>query len=275
MSELRPDQDLRVAAPKPPLSGRRAVTALVALGAVAAFGIGIWYAYNQGIQRANQGTLPLVKADQGPTKVAPDNPGGMQVPNQDKQIYDKLGNDRSAQNGVERLLPPPERPLAAGAAPPIPGPQAASPASNDPKALPSVSVPNRNTNVAPTGVSPGSTTAAPPAAAPAPTAAPPPAAPTQQLAAAAPPVAKPATSGSTRIQVAAYRDTAAAQAAWQKLQKKLPDLAALTPTYEKADLGEKGIYYRLQIGPFADRGAASGACEKLKAAGEGCILVGK
>ena len=34
--------------------------------------------------------IPLIKPEQGPTKVRPDDPGGIQVPHQDKLIYDQL-----------------------------------------------------------------------------------------------------------------------------------------------------------------------------------------
>ena len=33
-----------------------------------------------------------------------------------------------------------------------------------------------------------------------------------------------------------------------------------------------GVWYRVFVGPFTDRAAASGVCDKLKAEGTGCIL---
>ena len=39
----------------------------------------------------------------------------------------------------------------------------------------------------------------------------------------------------------------------------------------RADLGEKGIYYRVRVGPFND-GDAARLCGDLKAAGGDCIL---
>ncbi|MDR6870611.1 hypothetical protein J2Y55_001611 [Bosea sp. BE125] len=45
--------------------------------------------------------LPLViNADRGPTKVEPTNPGGAEIPNQNKQIYEKVGQAPSTQTQV-------------------------------------------------------------------------------------------------------------------------------------------------------------------------------
>jgi cell division septation protein DedD len=82
--------------------------------------------------------------------------------------------------------------------------------------------------------------------------------------------------GGIRIQLAAHRDAAAAEAAWKKLQHGHGDvLGPLVLNLERADLGDKGVFYRLQAGPFTDRVAASAACEQLKARNLGCIVAGK
>jgi cell division protein FtsN len=41
----------------------------------------------------------------------------------------------------------------------------------------------------------------------------------------------------------------------------------------RADLGERGIYYRLWAGPFGDRAAAETLCGKLKARKQGCLVL--
>src|SRR5690606_4633730 len=89
MSDLRTDRSSRPVpgqAEQRMSSPKKTIAAVVALGAVAAFGIGIWFAYDQGVKRGASGAPPLVRADQTPAKVAPENPGGMQIPNQDKLI---------------------------------------------------------------------------------------------------------------------------------------------------------------------------------------------
>ena len=81
---------------------------------------GAWSYYgDQLIQlwRGGQGGIPLIKADPGPVKVRPVNPGGLRVPNRDKLVYDRMhgksagpGEAGGEGGGAERLLPPPEQP---------------------------------------------------------------------------------------------------------------------------------------------------------------------
>jgi cell division septation protein DedD len=87
----------------------RAFQASMALLAVGAFFAVVWYAYTWGTERAGGaagGGLPVVEAPEGPEKIAPDDPGGMDVPHQDKVVL----NEGEAEPEVERLLPPPETP---------------------------------------------------------------------------------------------------------------------------------------------------------------------
>lgn len=267
-----PGMDEDVPAEAPPRGRGRIAAAVVALAAIAAFGVGIWYAYDQGVKKGT-GTPPVVKADRTPTKVQPENPGGMAVPNQDKQVYERLAGQPPATTQVERLLPPPERPApepprpaATTAAPPMPPPppqaSTSSPASPPPPPP------------APSPAPPPVTTAAAPPPPPPSALSSPPSAP------AAPPpvVAKSASvaSGAARIQLAAHRDVAGAEADWKRLQKKFPDtLGGLTSHLEQVTLAGKGTFQRLQAGPFADRATAQAACDKLKAAKQDCIVVGK
>ena len=82
---------------------------------------GAWSYYgDQLIQlwRGGQGGIPLIKADPGPVKVRPVNPGGLRVPDRDKLVYDRMhgksagpGEAGGENSGAERLLPPPEQPL--------------------------------------------------------------------------------------------------------------------------------------------------------------------
>ncbi|MBX3454328.1 SPOR domain-containing protein [Ferrovibrio sp.] len=314
MSDLRTDRSSRPV-PTPdrgvpqPGGPKRAITAGIALGAVAVFGIGIWFAYDQGVKRGASGAPPLIRADQSPTKVAPENPGGMQVPNQDKQIFERLGGNQQQNGQVERLLPPPERPLPNGAggntsvaaaqapatatASPTPGPTAG------PTAGPAVTIQNRPAAQAVPNQSPSAQQPAPAAAPPrtasvqplnppantAQTAQPAaraaaPAAPAATPAPAQAPVQAPATTasagGSARVQLASLPEQSQAQATWTQLQRKFPaELGGLSPSFERVDLGARGIYFRLQAGPLRDRAAAQALCEKLSAAKQGCLVVGR
>ncbi len=253
--------------------GGRIATFLIALVAVVVFAGGIWFAYDRGLQRGSSGGAPpLVKADGSPTKVAPANPGGLQVPNQDMKIYDTLPRGGQAPKaGAEKLLPPPEQPAPSAprtvAAAPAPAPTAVPAASPVTPPPAGASANNTTSNTVPVAPVPA-TTAMPPSA--------PPRATTPTVVAAPPTPAAPAASGSFRIQLAAHRDQAAAEGEWARLHKKFPDiLAGLSPTYERADLGERGVFIRVQAGPVRDRVAAQGLCDRLKSAGQGCSIVGK
>ncbi len=118
-----------------------------------------------------------------------------------------------------------------------------------------------------------------PAAAPAPA----PAAPAraQQFAAATPQAPTPApaaavtTSGDSGmfVQIAARNDEAAAMAAFASLQQKYSNvLGNHAPSVRKVDLGEKGVWFRLLVGPMANKAEADQLCEELKTAGmKGCF----
>jgi cell division septation protein DedD len=97
-------------------------------------------------------------------------------------------------------------------------------------------------------------------------------APVEEQVAALPPASQ-APSG-IRLQLASVPNEADVDGEWQRLQKRLGNaLDGQQLQVERADLGTKGVFYRLQIGPFADRSAAKAACKNIKAAGGDCLLV--
>jgi hypothetical protein len=250
-----------------PRRGGRLVTFLVALVAVGVFAGGLWFAYDRGLQRGSGGP-PLIKADTGPTKVAPENPGGLQVPNQNMEVYGTVQKgSQPAKPAVEKILPPPEQPAAvpprsAAAPPPPPAPSLPTPSPPAPSAagLPAAAPPAGPTISALNPPPPP--TSNPPAVPPLPA----------QVASVAPA----ASAGAIRIQLAAHREAAQAEAEWVKLQKRFAaELTGLSPAFERADLGERGVFIRVQAGPFKDRNAAVALCEQLKAQKQGCSVVGK
>ncbi|MEC9369224.1 MAG: SPOR domain-containing protein [Pseudomonadota bacterium] len=81
-------------------------------------------------------------------------------------------------------------------------------------------------------------------------------------------------SGSYVVQVAARKSQADALAAFADLQQKYPDLlSGYRPIIKKADLGDKGVWYRLSVGPLSEKSAAGNLCGKLKGAGISSCLV--
>ena len=89
-------------------------------------------------------------------------------------------------------------------------------------------------------------------------------------AATSPGASKPVASGNQRIQLGAYGSEAEAKAAWSKMQAKFPELKGKTVYVVKADLGAKGIFYRLRAGGFGD---AKAFCAGLSAKGQACMMV--
>lgn len=119
----------------------------------------------------------------------------------------------------------------------------------------------------PVSIAPPVSTAPEPASAPKPEAASAPA-PTAPVAAAAP-----ASGGAFVVQIMALREEAEVRGAWAALQKKHGAvLGGHALDIERADLGDKGIFYRVRAAGFESRAAAISACEKLKAAGQDCMV---
>ena len=82
-----------------------------------------------------------------------------------------------------------------------------------------------------------------------------------------------ATQGAWVVQILALREEAAAQKAWDGLQKKHPSLlGGQSLDVEKADLGSKGVFYRVRAAGFTTKQAAQATCTKLKAAGQDCLV---
>ena len=44
------------------------------------------------------------------------------------------------------------------------------------------------------------------------------------------------------------------------------------PLIKRADLGDKGVYYRAMVGPFASSEEAAQVCGNLKTAGGQCVV---
>ncbi len=50
-------------------------------------------------------------------------------------------------------------------------------------------------------------------------------------------------------------------------------LGDLTLEVQRADLGDRGIFYRIRSGPFPNRATARDMCAQIKAAKLGCLVV--
>ncbi len=251
---------------------------VVMLGALASV---VWIAYKQGIRNGQaQGGAPYVSADPEPLKI--ENKVADAAGDGDLAVYDRLGGQTT--EPVDVIAAGPEEPVARNTQDPI-GAIAAT--AGTPTGLADDAVADRIAALAEADESLASnSTSAPAAAAPKPEAAsstpPTTAGATPKPAAAAP--TKPTVSyrsggalvGTHLVQIGAFRSEAEADGQWTRLQGKLGSyLDGKAEDVERADLGDKGVYYRLRIGPFSSSDEAKTYCAGLKERGTDCLIKAK
>jgi len=284
---------------------RKGVVAIAAVvGAVVLGGGGAYLA--SGSSAVTGGEPPLVKANVEPTKVQPQNPGGVEIPNQNKQIYERA-NQNTATKVVNREEQPVDLQQAVrmngGAVADATGgtiststvkpQQTASLNLGEPKKV-------RTVTIRPDGTVAGSEQPAAQPAAPAAMTLPPEA---QPRAAASTPVAAPATpapspkpaaatpaptqvasvqpvapaaaaettpSGGFAVQLGLANSESGAQTAFASFQRKYPDLEGMPSIIRKAEVNGNTIY-RVRVGPLSKEEASS-LCSKLQGQGGQCFV---
>ena len=86
------------------------------------------------------------------------------------------------------------------------------------------------------------------------------------------PTAQPVASGDYFVQLASVKSESAAKSEWDNFVKKYsPLLNGVSHRVEKADLGAKGIFYRIQAGPIA-KSNADNICGGIKSKGGSCLV---
>jgi hypothetical protein len=248
---------------------------VLALLVLAVFAGVVWLAYSQGVARGRTET-PVLTAANGPARVAPQNPGGVEQPYKGFKIYEQpappdeevdANTTPAAKPALktEAVAPAPApaapKPVVAAAPPapkiaaatPVPAP--AKPAAITKSDLPPASAPGGAATAAPRSLA--LVPAKPAAATPAPVAAPVPA----------------AADGTFVLQIGAYKSQADADAAWTAYKAKHAALlSGASNNIQQADLGDKGTWYRLRVVGFPSKDVASAMCDRLKADGGTCFL---
>src|SRR5262252_6032557 len=74
------------------------------------------------------------------------------------------------------------------------------------------------------------------------------------------------------VQLSAARSEPEAQAAFRTMQAKYSVLGGRQLLIRRKDLGERGIFYAAQVGPFGVKSDADQLCETLKSAGGTCFI---
>jgi hypothetical protein len=249
----------------------------LALGVLLVFGAVVWNTYSKGV-RSDDGALPMIVADQQPYKRVPDERGGIQIDDLDHRLYDALdGSTRppavrqvaATNEGYLRGAPP--RDLRPSASPET---KAEKPASATP-AVNGEDLPPIETQIAEPAIetAPVQTVDV---------------APTQTAAVEPEPVMAPepelrgepdrncafVPGGEFLVQISAVRSHEAAEAAWSTVSQRHPDIfSGARMSIEKADLGAKGVFYRLRAGAFGSRDGATQFCSAFKADGGDCIVI--
>ena len=81
--------------------------------------------------------------------------------------------------------------------------------------------------------------------------------------------------GNWQVQLMSSPNKSAVEKSWTTTQNKYSVLKGLPYEIEKADLGAKGVYYRLKVGSFANKGDADNLCAQLKKSGGSCFVAKK
>ena len=238
------------------------LTVMVSIAAIASFGSVVWWAHNQDVKAGGRGLEPLVvQAPATPSRVKPENAGGLTVPNQDKEVFNRLQpNTVPAQ--PEKLLPGPTNPqLPAGGILPTPA------APKPPDTEVATRTPTPLQAATPASVTPGG-----PAPAPAVTETKPATTETgPSIASLIDNISGPV--GGWRVQVASVKNEDVAKSTWARLQSAHGDVMAnLRMQAVRVDLGDKGVWYRVQGGPLDEKQAQS-VCSTLKTRKADCVLV--
>ena len=245
------------------------LTVMVSIAAIASFGSVVWWAHNQDVKSGGRGLEPLVvQAPTTPSRMKPENAGGLVPPNQDKEVYNRI-QPGALPTQPEKLLPAatnPKLPANGLPAPAAPKPaeaeatkaptplQPAQPAGSGPTPPPAgATTPATPTTPATTDVKPGTTETGP------------------SIASLIDNISGP--TGGWRVQVASVKSEDVAKSTWARLQSAHGDVMAnLRMQAVRVDLGDKGVWYRVQAGPLDEKQAHS-ICGTLKGRKTDCVAM--
>jgi hypothetical protein len=283
---------------------------VAAVLALAVVGTGGAFAYRTYMGSPRSGEPPIIRADAGPTKIvpAPSSDGAAKVPDRmtpggAEKIVPREEAPVDVNAGPRQVFPPLNQntnPPTAAIVPPAAKPAIAPAASgtlagDEPRKIRTLAVKGDPADVAAT---PAPKPAATPRPFPSPSAARAPSPTANANASANAPLslspqsaqsapaethtrvastntaqATPSAGGNYVVQVSSQRSEADAQASYKALQGKFPSvLGSRAPLIKRADLGDKGVYYRAMVGPFASSEEAAQVCGNLKTAGGQCVV---
>ena len=258
---------------------------------------GTWMIWGKYWLKPDPNQIPLVSAPNSAFKIKPIIPGGMPIPNRDITIYDDAFSKDPTRSEGENVQEVPEQPL------PVPGNSLSTLKSPDTNVIPPSSktvetllpktvIPNLGVKgkagILQSSVEPKTSSSAtqtpikngskeitpdkesraglPDAATPLPSK------PVRNLEAV--PSSVRISTRSFQIQLAAVRKETAAQNEWRRLKARHRTLLNnLELNVVMADLGAKGIYFRLRAGPLKDAESAKKLCRELSKVKVRCLVI--
>ncbi|AJD52010.1 Sporulation related domain-containing protein [Thalassospira xiamenensis M-5 = DSM 17429] len=271
---LRAEQRYQGAGKKAPGGGLAKGVGTIVLGLViiggGLGGAGYWL-YNQGQPAQEEGKLPILLPDPLPIKLRPDDPGGMEVPHRDTTIYEQLDSNQPEDQVVLQELPDMPKVPDVIPSPDNTGEPAVIEQTPEAEIVANAAQIGSGKDVNASAKTPAETAIVAPSDAEKAIAV---AKAKEQATAPAATSASGISEKDFRIQLASVRDTSGAEAEWKRLSYKNKDLLGSLQMYlKRADLGDKGVFYRLQAGPLPDAAAAETLCRNLKQRNVGCLIV--
>ena len=248
----------------------------------------VWNTFQLGVREREDS--PVIAADAEPYRVAPEDPGGYQAPDQDLEVTRLREADPDAGADVDGALGAETTGEATGEPTAEPRATREEPVEPPQRDLPDVRVETADADAldadepaAPDAAETAPATPAQRDAEPAPAAVSDPADQTPESVEPAapeperqtPPSAVPAgqADGPYVAQIAAYRSASDAEAGWVSFASRFPQLAAgRAPDIQEANLGDRGVFHRLRIAAFASREDAATFCEALQTRDQACLV---
>ena len=227
-------------------------------------GIVGWFVLAPQYEQSNK-EIPIIKRSATAVKVKPENPGGMEILNQDKEVYNLVEKKDVDNTVVENLLPTPEKPKLPDIAPET------SEIDENAESLDAIveqEVEEKETEIAEAQIpekpkdlikeiAEEKGVAEPNKIEPEPNKA--------GIKEEAQKVIPKA--GNWQIQLLASRNKEAVEKSWSTMSAKYAELKKFDHYIKVDNSSPKGTLYKLRAGSFADKAEAKGVCEALKKQG--------
>ena len=225
-----------------------------------------WFVLAPQYEQAHK-EIPVIQRPQTAVKIKPENPGGMDIPNRDKDVYDIVEKKAVDNTVVENLLPAPEKPKLPDIVPDDAEVDANAKNLDEivDEVTDSATLKEKTEEVATNSAIP-----AKPAdvledkkeevkqvvkETP------------KEVVKETPEVAK----GAWQVQLIVSKDKNKIEKTWQEWSAKYSSLKSFSYEIQSDNLGAQGIVYKLRAGSFATKDQAQKACAAIKAQGLDCI----